>query len=74
MAVISPATKPVEQPDYLARLKRNFGEKVLSVSVTEGRGEVSLNIRTLAPGIYFVQTATSRSSWINRFVKSASAN
>lgn len=30
VAVISPAPRPVKHPDYLARLKQNFGEKVLS--------------------------------------------
>jgi antitoxin (DNA-binding transcriptional repressor) of toxin-antitoxin stability system len=30
IAVISPAPRPVKHPDYLARLKKIFGEKVLS--------------------------------------------
>jgi len=30
VAVISPAPRPVEHPDYLARLKQIFGEQVLS--------------------------------------------
>ena len=30
VAVISPAPRTVQHPDYLARLKRTFGEKVLS--------------------------------------------
>ena len=30
VAVISPAPRPVQQPNYLARLKRTFGEQVLS--------------------------------------------
>ena len=30
VAVISPAPCPVKHPDYLARLKQTFGEKVLS--------------------------------------------
>jgi prevent-host-death family protein len=29
VAVISPATRPVKHPDYLARLKQTFGETVL---------------------------------------------
>jgi prevent-host-death family protein len=30
VAVISPATRPVKHPDYLARLKQTFGENVIS--------------------------------------------
>jgi len=30
VAVISPAPRRVKHPDYFARLKRTFGEKVLS--------------------------------------------
>ena len=30
VAVISPAPHPVKHPDYLARLKQTFGERVLS--------------------------------------------
>ena len=30
VAVIAPAPRKVQHPDYLARLKGNFGEKVLS--------------------------------------------
>ncbi len=30
VALISPAPRPVKQPDYLARLKQTFGDKVLS--------------------------------------------
>jgi antitoxin (DNA-binding transcriptional repressor) of toxin-antitoxin stability system len=30
VAVISPPARPIKHPDYLARLKRTFGEKVLS--------------------------------------------
>jgi antitoxin (DNA-binding transcriptional repressor) of toxin-antitoxin stability system len=30
VAVISPAPRPVKNPDYLTRLKQTFGEKVLS--------------------------------------------
>ena len=32
VAVISPAPRPVQHPDYLARLKRTFGDKVLSAN------------------------------------------
>jgi antitoxin (DNA-binding transcriptional repressor) of toxin-antitoxin stability system len=35
MAVISPAARQVEHPDYLARLKQNFGGKVLTTEASE---------------------------------------
>jgi antitoxin (DNA-binding transcriptional repressor) of toxin-antitoxin stability system len=35
VAVISPARQPVKHPDYLSRLKQNFGEKVLSAEDSE---------------------------------------
>ena len=34
VAVISPAPRPVKHPDYLARLKETFGEKVLSIEAS----------------------------------------
>ena len=34
VAVISPAPRPVKHPDYLARLRQNFGEKVLSLGTS----------------------------------------
>jgi antitoxin (DNA-binding transcriptional repressor) of toxin-antitoxin stability system len=34
VAVISPAPRPVKHPDYLARLKQTFGEKVLSTEAS----------------------------------------
>jgi antitoxin (DNA-binding transcriptional repressor) of toxin-antitoxin stability system len=34
IAVISPAVRPVQHPDYLARLKQIFGEKVLSAEAS----------------------------------------
>ena len=43
VAVISPAPRPVKHPDYLARLKQTFGEKVLSP-------EASAAIRNLNRG------------------------
>ena len=30
VAVISPASRPVKHPDYLARLRRTFGDNLLS--------------------------------------------
>lgn len=36
VAVISPAPRTVKHPDYLARLKRIFGEKVLDAEVSAG--------------------------------------
>src|SRR5438477_3759304 len=35
VAVISPAPRSVQHPDYLARLKQTFGEKVLSPEDSE---------------------------------------
>ena len=43
VAVISPVPRPVKHPDYLARLRQTFGEKVLSA-------EASLAIRDLNRG------------------------
>jgi antitoxin (DNA-binding transcriptional repressor) of toxin-antitoxin stability system len=34
VAFISPARRPVKHPDYLARLKQVFGEKVLSTEAS----------------------------------------
>ncbi len=34
VAVISPPARQVKHPDYLARLKRTFGEKVLSAEAS----------------------------------------
>ena len=34
VAVISPPPRPVKHPDYLARLKQTFGEKVLSTEAS----------------------------------------
>ncbi len=35
VAVISPPARKVKHPDYLSRLKRNFGEKVLTPEGSE---------------------------------------
>jgi len=43
VAMICPPTRRVQQPDYLARLKQNFGDKVLSP-------EASAEIRDLNRG------------------------
>jgi antitoxin (DNA-binding transcriptional repressor) of toxin-antitoxin stability system len=43
IAVISPATPKVQHPDYMARLKKIFGDKVLSP-------EASAEIRELMRG------------------------
>ena len=43
IAVISPWPRPVKHPDYLARLKRTFGEKMLPA-------EASLAIRDFNRG------------------------
>ncbi len=41
VAVISPAPHRVKHPDYLARLKRTFGEKVLSAEDSTAIRELS---------------------------------
>lgn len=35
VAVICPPARKVKHPDYLARLKRNFGDKMLSPAAAE---------------------------------------
>ena len=39
VAVISPVPRPVKHPDYLARLRKTFGENVLSAEESDGLRE-----------------------------------